>query len=171
MELFGKKFSNWWLLLLPAILLVCLPVLLMVFFAANNFAGAIIGPPAIWNRTRNWPSKQELAGHYVESERQWDQQKIGSDAVLDLRSDGSMRVSALPEELGTSRCTLSGSGNWSGPDQDHQLTLDLHSDGSIGSCESGSYSYLELVGQSKPYGLYWVLGDPDSGTGIWFKAR
>jgi hypothetical protein len=171
MQVFGRKFSNWWLLVLPPILLVCSPVLLILFFAANNFAGAIVGPPAIWNRTRHSPPREDLVGRYVESERHWDQPKIGPDATLDLKSDGSMNVRALPEELGTTSCTLSGAGKWSGPDEDQKLDLNVISDGSPGSCESGSYSFLELAGQSKPYSLYWVLGDPDSGTGIWLKMR
>ena len=82
-----------------------------------------------------------------------------------------MEVESLPVDSITSSCILSGTGQWSGPDEDQKLDLIVTSNGPPGSCESGSYSFLELVGHSKPYGLYWVLGDPDSGTGIWLKKQ
>lgn len=171
MQVFGKKISNWWLLGLSIILLVCSPVLLILFFAANSFAGAAIGPPVIWHRTWHSPPREDLVGRYRESERHWDQSKTGPEATLELRSDGSMSVRALPEEFRTTTCILSGTGKWNGPDEDQKLDLNLISDGSPGSCDSASYSLLELTGHSKPYGLYCVLGDPDSGTGIWLRKQ
>ena len=107
----------------------------------------------------------------MESERHWDQAKTGPDALLELHSDGSMKVSFLPDDSIGSSCVLSGTGTWSGPDGEQKINLTVNSDGAQGSCESGSYSFLELVGHSKPYTLYWVLGDPDSGTGIWLKRQ
>jgi hypothetical protein len=83
----------------------------------------------------------------------------GVGAALDLKSDGSMSVRDLPEELRTTSCTLSGAGKWSGPDEDQKLDLNVISDGSPGSCESGSYSFLELaevvvqIRRAAPYSL------------------
>jgi hypothetical protein len=171
MRVFGKQFSNWWLLLILPSLIICAPFLLILFFAANNFAGAIIGPPAIWNRTWNSPPRADLIGKYVESERHWDQPGPYSRVALELRADGSMSVSALPNDSITSTCILSGTGTWRGPDADQKLDLVYTSDGAVGSCKSDSYPFLELAGHSKPYELYWVLGDPDSGTGIWLRKR
>jgi len=170
-RVFGKKFSNWWLALLVPVLIACLPLLLMGFFVANDLAGALIGPPAIWNRTFHSPPRSDLAGQYVETERRWDRSTSGPGAEFELRADGSMRVSGLPQDAITSTCTLSGSGSWTGPNDDQQVDLIVDSDGSPGSCPSGAYQFLQLTGHSKPYGFYWVLGDPDSGTGIWFKRR
>jgi hypothetical protein len=171
MRVFGKQFSNWWLLLILPSLIICAPFLLIFFFAANNFVGAIVGPPAIWNRMWNSPPRGDLIGKYVESERHWDQPSPYSKAVLDLRADGSMSVSALPDDSIASTCILSGTGTWRGPDADQKLDLVYTSDGAAGSCKSDSYPFLELAGHSKPYELYWVLGDPDSDTGIWLKKR
>lgn len=169
MRVFGKQFSYWWFLLIAPVLIISSPLLLILFFAANNFAGAILGPPAIWNRTWHSPPRKDLVGRYIESERHWDQPDTHSKATLELRADGSMNVSALPDDSVTSTCILSGTGTWQGPDEDQKLDLIYISDGSAGSCKSGSYSFLELAGHSEPYDLYWVLGDPDSGTGIWLK--
>jgi hypothetical protein len=171
MRAFGRSFSKRWLLVLPAILLVCSPLLLFLFFVGNNLAGAIIGPPVIWNRPRHTPRREDILGHYEESERNWDRPKSGPDAMLDLKGDGSMTVRALPNEFGGTTCTVSGTGRWRGPDEDARLDLDVVSDGSPGSCKSDSYASIELAGQSRPYSLYWVLGDPDSGTGIWLKVK
>jgi len=49
------------------------------------------------------------------------------------------------------------------------LASNLPSDAELKTCVvSGE---LELAGHSQPYSLYLVIGDPDSGTGIWFKKR
>ncbi len=171
MQVFGRPISKWWLILLVPVLVVGAPMLLILFFAANNLARAIIGPPAIWNRPRHTPLREDLIGRYVESERHWDRAKTGPDAVLELKSDGTMRVRALPNDSITSTCTLSGSGRWTGPDENQHLDLMVTSDNAPASCESGSYSFLEIAGRSKPYDLYWVLGDPDSGTGVWMRKQ
>ena len=171
MQVGGRQFSKWWLLLLIPLFLASAPVLLILFFAGNDLIGAIIGPPAMWERTHNSPPREELVGRYKESKRTWDRPQNGPDAMVELREDGSMEVESLPDDSITGSCMLSGMGQWSGPDEDQKLDLIVTSNGAPGSCESGSYPFMELVGHSKPYGLYWVLGDPDSGTGIWFKKQ
>ncbi|SRR5579875_1702989 len=171
MEIFGRKISIWWLLLVPPVLLLAMPASMMLFFMGNHLAGAIIGPPAIWNRPRHTPPRLDLVGNYSEVERHWDKPTTLSPAILTLSADGTMHVTNLPFESGDRVCILSGNGNWSGPDGEQKMDLNLISDGSINSCESGSYSSIELAGRSKPYSLYWVLGDPDSGTGIWLKKN
>ena len=170
MQAFGKRFSNWWLLALVPIGLIALPVLLMGFFMANNLAGALFGPPAIWNRPWRVPPRDELVGHYMESERRLDESRPPAPASLTLQADGSMIVANLPADFGTSTCTLSGRGSWAGPDDDG-IRLTVVSDEHPGSCQTGSYGGLELAGHSKPYRLYWTVGDPDSGTGVWFRRR
>ncbi len=81
-----------------------------------------------------------------------------------------MTVANLPANFGTSTCTLSGTGSWAGPDDDG-IRLTVVSDEHPGSCKTGSYAGLELAGHSRPYRLYWIVGDPDSGTGVWFRRR
>jgi|GEM_PF-3317341 len=174
MRVFGKHLSKWWLLLFVPVLVLAWPVLLIGFFAANNLAGAILGPPALWERTLNSPPQAELVGFYAESERHWDRPEMSGHATLELHGDGSMNVSDLPNDGITSTCLLSGSGRWSGPTSTGDLVkidLVLVAKDAHGSCAPGSYSFLELVGHAKPYGFYWVLGDPDSGTGIWLKKQ
>lgn len=172
MQLFGRQLSNWWLLLIPPLLILAQPLLLMMFFMGNGLAGAIIGPPAIWNRTWHSPPRSDVVGKYLESGRHLhDQGNELPAANLTLESDGSMAVANLPLEFGETSCSLSGEGSWTGPDYDQQIGLNVTSNGAAGSCESGSYSFLELAGHSKPYKLYWVVGDPDSGYGIWLQRN
>jgi hypothetical protein len=168
MRAFGRQISKWWLV---PVLIVCSPVLLTFFLLGNNLAGAIFGPPAIWDVPYHHPSQDDLAGKYVEKERHWDRAKTGPDALFELKRDGTMTVRDLPADFGMSQCVLSGFGTWrTSGGQD--IGLDFTSDGAPGICESGWYaSALEVAGHSKPYRLYWVLGDPDSGTGIWFKRQ
>ena len=142
----------------------------MGFFMANNFAGAMFGPPAIWNRPWQIPPREDLVGNYMESERHLDDSSPPAAASLTLQADGSMAVANLPANFGASNCTLSGTGSWKGPD-DVGIRLTVVSDLNPGSCQSGSYAGLELAGHSKPYHLYWIVGDPDSGTGVWFRKR
>jgi hypothetical protein len=155
---------------LVPIALIASPILLMGFFMANNLAGAMFGPPAIWNRPWQIPPREDLLGDYMESERHLDDSSPPAAASLTLQADGSMTVANLPASFGTSTCTLSGTGSWKGPDDDG-IRLTVVSDQHSGSCESGSYAGLELAGHSKPYRLYWIVGDPDSGTGVWFRKR
>jgi len=106
----------------------------------------------------------------MESERHLDETRPPTAASLTLQADGSMTVANLPAEFGTSTCTLYGTGRWAGPDDDG-VRLTVVSDQHLGSCQSGSYAGLELAGHTKPYRLYWIVGDPDSGTGVWFRER
>jgi hypothetical protein len=172
MELFGKRISKWWLLVVVVAGVVCLPLILIGFFAANNLAGAILGPPAIWNRTWQTPPREDLVGSYEETHRRVENQIEINLATLSLEPEGSMVVSGLPYEFYPNTCLLSGKGTWSGPHgDDRSIDLTVVSDQSSGSCTSGSYSFLELTGHSKPYTLYWVIGDPDSGTGVWLSKK
>jgi hypothetical protein len=155
---------------LVPIAFIASPILLMGFFMANNLAGAMFGPPAIWNRPWQIPPREDLVGNYMESERHLDDSSPPAAASLTLQADGSMTVANLPANFGASTCTLSGTGSWKGPD-DEGIRLTVVSDLNPGSCQSGSYAGLELAGHSKPYRLYWIVGDPDSGTGVWFRNR
>jgi hypothetical protein len=155
------------MLLAIPILILGAPVLLMGFFAANNLAGAILGPPAMWERPSSTPPNQDIAGEYQESFRQTGDQTHGKAASLTLWADGTMAVDGLPYEFYPKTCTVSGTGRWNGPDgEDQQIYLVVTSKDGPGVCASGEYPGLEVTGRSKPYGLYWVIGDPDSGTGV-----
>ena len=171
MRILGRQSSNWWLLSIPPLLFVAAPALLMLFFLGNNLAGAVFGPPAIWNRTWHSPPRLDIVGEYSESERHLDHDNGRPPARLTLGADGSMIVNNLPFEFGTDSCILTGKGSWSGPNEEQEIDLNVVSDGSPGSCASDSYSFLQLAGHSRPYRFYWVVGDPDSGTGIWFHKN
>jgi hypothetical protein len=69
MRFFGRQVSKWWLLLLLPIATLGVLMLPFLFFAGNNLAGAIIGPPAIWNRPFEAPAHADLVGRYVETKR------------------------------------------------------------------------------------------------------
>ena len=171
MQALGRHISKWWLLLLVPVVLLGIPFLLLEFIVGSHIVGGVFGPPAIWERTRRSPPRGDLVGAYIEVERHWDHSKTGPNASLQLRSDGSMSVHTLPLDDGMHVCMLSGTGKWEGPRGDQELDLDLISDGAPDSCKSGNYGSLQLAGNSTPYRLYWVLSDPDSGTGIWLKRQ
>jgi hypothetical protein len=166
MRLFGRYFSRWWLLLLLPCMLLAAPALLMLFFMGNNLAGAIFGPPAIWNRPWDSPSRSDMVGRYSESSRRVENTIEMPKAHLALSADGSMIVTGLPYEFINESCVLSGNGTWRGPDSSGMIDLDFVSDGAPGSCKSSSYSFLEVTTLTKPHNLYWVIGDPDSGIGV-----
>jgi hypothetical protein len=150
------------LLLVPILVLVA-PMLLMGFFAGNQLVGAIIGPPAIWERPSLTPAHRDIVGDYHETRRTPAQAQV-IPTSLSLRDDGTMVVEGLPYEFYPKTCTLSGTGRWSGPDgEDQQIYLVITSKERPGVCVPGEYAGLEITGRSKPYGLYWVIGDPDSG--------
>lgn len=168
----GHPISAWWLLLLIPICALFLPVLLILFFAANNFAGAILGPPAIWNRPRHLPVPAALVGRYSESERSWSEM-ASPPATFELRSDGSAFAWNLPSEATLRTCVISGVGSWSGPDQEGQVRIDFTQSVTTDACHVAepAYASLALSGHSQPHSLYLIIGDPDSGTGIWFDIH
>ena len=173
MRVFGKHISAWWLLLAVPLLVLGAPVLLMGFFAANNLAGAVFGPPAIWERPTNTPAYQDIVGEYQETTRRTRNDRLhGTPASLTLRADGSMVVEGLPYEFYPNTCTISGTGRWEGPHGDEQqIYLFVTSKEGTGLCASGEYAMLEITGRSNPYGLYWIIGDPDSGNGVRLLRR
>jgi hypothetical protein len=152
------------------------PVFLMLFFMGNNLAGALFGPPAIWNRPWNSPQRSDQFGTYQETDRNLERTiESKQPASITLLTDGSMIVSSLPSQSELTTCTLSAKGFWGGP---YDGTIDIRfppdktvPDGGVATCDKTSYSSLQLTGRSKPYGLYMSVGDPDSGTGIWFKRK
>ncbi len=86
-----------------------------------------------------------------------------------------MIVSSLPSQSKLTTCTLSARGFWGGP---YGGKIDIRfppdkttSDGGAVTCDKSSYWSVQLTGRSRPYGLYMSVGDPDSGTGIWFKRK
>jgi hypothetical protein len=151
------------------ILLLGIPILLTGFFVANNLAGAILGPPAIWERPSNTPPYQDLVGEYQEISRRTEDATHGNASLI-LRADGTMVIDGLPYEFYPKSCIVRGTGRWNGPRSDDQridlvITHETHEEGPE-VCASGEYFGLEVTGHSKPYGLYWIIGDPDSGTGV-----
>lgn len=168
----GRTISRWWLLAVIPVCIVCLPALMILFFAANNFAGAILGPPAIWNRPWHRLQATVLVGRYGESERNWTEARSAPTA-LELRRNGSAVVSNLPSEADLHTCVLSGVGTWSGPDEDGRVNIAFGEALTSSECHvtDPAYAAFEVYGHSQPYGLYLVIGDPDSGTGIWFRKQ
>jgi hypothetical protein len=169
MKIRGRNISNWWFLAFGIFLVVASPIFLIGFFAANNFAGAIFGPPAIWDTPRETPKRDDLIGQYSETKRTWNDTGTKTSASVSLLADGTMTVHALPMDWPDS-CLLSGSGRWNGP-RDLKLSLTLTLPSTDNTCKLGEYEYIALAGHSKPYRLYWVIGDPDSGTGVWMARK
>ncbi len=171
MRFFGRNISRWWLIAAPPVLLMLLPGMLMLFFFGNNLAGAVFGPPAIWNRPWDSPQRADMFGTYLESRRNLDQAvEFKHPAVITLRDDGSMIVSDLPTQSELSGCTVSAKGFWGGPWGD---TIDIRFMPSQDkrACDRSEYWSIQIASRSKPYRLYMPVGDPDSGTGIWFEHK
>ena len=169
----GHQLSKWWCLLLVPAVLFGLPAVLMLIFLGNDIAGIIVGPPAIWNRTSQFPSRPYLVGSYQGTYSGADEGSAVVSASLLLNADGSAEVSGLPYEFYPMTCTLSGNGTWARQigDFDQKIDLRVTSDGKAGSFASGDYGSFMLAGHASPYKLYWVIGDPDSGTGLWMNRR
>ena len=171
MQVRGRQFSNWWLFLLLPLFVAIAPFLLILLLVGSSLAGAILGPPAIWNRPWHTPSPKDLVGQYVESERHGGPAWPYPIAQLEFHQDGTMIVRDLPLQSGTETCLLSGSGTWKGPGVWQKVDLIVNSTKAGSTCGTGYYSILELAGHSKPYNLYWAFGDADSGTGVWLKGN
>jgi hypothetical protein len=170
MRIRGRSFS---ILLAVVLLPIGVPLLLFSLFAVNDLAGVIFGPPAIWNRPWQAPAREDLVGAYTESERRSDHSGPHRKAQLELKADGTMVVSDLPsDDAEGTTCVLTGTGRWEGPDTERRVNLILVTD-RASSCvfATGAYSGFELAGHKKPYSLYWILGDPDTRTGVWFTRN
>jgi hypothetical protein len=107
MRILGRSISAWCLLLIVPICVLSLPALLILFFAANNFAHAIFGPPVIWDRPRHTPPVAALVGRYSESERSW-YTMTPPTAALELSGDRSASAWNLPSEAARRTCVISG---------------------------------------------------------------
>jgi hypothetical protein len=138
-------------------------------FYGNNLAGAGVGPPPLWNRPLNSPPRSDLVGTYQESERNLDRTSGTLPARITLEDDGLMTAFALPSQSELNTCIVSRKGFWGGP---YGGTIKIRFPAGVDKspCDNSSWS-LELAGHSKPYSLYMSVGDPDSGTGIWFRQR
>jgi len=188
MRIFKRQISNWWLVPVALLAIASIPLLLMLFFVGNNFVGAIIGPPFVLNITQHQPSNDVLAGTYKEVSRNlrsaYDNSNSvpqGSASIL-LEADGTGAVVNLPfEDDDFKLCVLSGIVSWNA-EKDTAVGVKINftviSDRPVyqgaracKSSNSGSFSFAELTGQSNPYGIYWDVGDPDSGTGLEFLQQ
>ena len=172
MKIRGRQIANGWLLVLGGAILLVSPFLLMGFFLANDLAGAILGPPAIWNRAWHAPAGGDLAGSYHESERHWKGGSPSIRASLQLNSDGTMTMNNFPNSDGELNCVMSGSGSWKMDDSQVDLILEKYDNSSTCKIEGLPYGImgaLAVAGHSKPYTLYRTLGDPDSGEGVWLR--
>jgi hypothetical protein len=169
MKILRWRLSNWWLLVLVPIAIISVPLLLFGLIVGGHVVGGIVGPPAIWNRPSKLPARADLAGSYRESKRHWQGHTATTPASLTLDSDGTMTVSNLPDSNGETDCILSGKGRWSGPDEHSGVVLFLQQNDNSATCKTGGYGSFEIAGRSTPNTLYWVLGDPDSGEGVWLQ--
>jgi len=175
MKILRWRFSNWWLSVIIPIGIILVPVFFFGLIVASHLAGAVLGPPAIWNRPLTTPSRSEIAGSYHEVKRVWQDGISGPHATLRLKDDGTMTVTNLPKSDGIESCMLSASGTW-GMSLDDVSGIDLtvlKTDSST-TCKLEGLPYgisgaFNIAGHRKPYSLYWILGDPDSGEGIWFN--
>jgi len=179
MKILKWHFSNWWLLLLATVLVISAPFLLLGFIVAGHIGGAVFGPPAIWNRPGRAIRSSDIAGSYHEAERQWQGGSPKIRASLQLSNDGTMTINNLPDSIpgsdGETNCLMSGSGRWGvSGDDDSQVDLTIEKYGASATCKIEGLPYsisgvLLVAGRSKPFKLYWILGDPDSGEGVWLS--
>jgi hypothetical protein len=63
MQIFARNISKWWRVAILPMPILAFPALLMLFSMGNNLAGAVFGPPALWNRP--WNSPPSLTSHFV----------------------------------------------------------------------------------------------------------
>jgi hypothetical protein len=121
---------------------------------------------------------RDVAGSYHETERRWQAGSPSVRATLQLNNDGTMTMNNVPDSAdGQTICLLTGSGRWSiSGDDDAGIDLFLEKYDSSATCKIGALPYgiggvLSVAGHAKPYSLYWILGDPDSGEGLWLRRN
>ncbi len=132
----------------------------------------MFGPPAVWDRPREMPLLDEIAGMYSERSRTLDRSFQGPKARVELNRDGTMRVRSLPyEQMTGTPCEISGTGTWYRSNDGEDFDLHLVAPEGTGACPVGDYGGFAVAGRKPPFSLYWIVSDPDSGTGVWLASN
>ena len=143
----------------------------MLYFMANDFAGGLFDPPAIWDRPWNAPQRSDLFGTYEEYKQSVGQKVGGSHAHISLNADGSASVDSLSSQDSSDTCTTSAEGSWSEYGEGKVELMFAAAGRKEQYAVKDAFFELEIAGRSKPYRLYMPVSDPDSGTGIWFRRE
>ena len=160
----------------PAVLItlaIIVGVLALPFlFGFVHSIGSLFGPPAIWDRPSAVARVEDLAGRYDESSRNLYPSYDGPKAAVELNRDGTMLVSHLPyQQIDQGYCELSGTGYWSGSSDGEHLDLQLVTAEGPNVCPPKRYAALAIAGHKRPFALFWIVSDPDSGTGVWLASN
>jgi hypothetical protein len=180
----GKR----WLWLIPGIpagilLLLLLPIALI---AGGNVAGSFFGPVNVWNRTTQIPPDADVAGVYRYSEGGSVNDPdfhvmVPDNSSFTLKPNHELVVHNLPKLDGFGKptgCAYNGTGKWGigGNGEGFSLNFDVTSalpanPGDLPSCTPEHFGAFDILGKSRPYRFWYVIGDPDTGEGILYKLR
>lgn len=184
----GKRKRWLWLLLIPGIPAAILCVLLLPFalMAGSQMMGALIGPVNVWNSTSKVPAEADVEGQYQLSKPEVvnagnSTVRIPGDSGFVLRANHELEVHDLPKFDGfgsSSGCAYNGTGRWSLDPNPAGVVLSLNittvlpaGTGDLPSCGPEYFGAFSVLGHSKPYRFWYVIGDPDSDQGLLYKLR
>jgi hypothetical protein len=136
----------------------------------------IVMGAACSGRPRAEPSKAELVGKYALTEipaaRRSQTSTDGPAATVQLEADGSFEIDGLPscfadDRAPSKRLTGTIAGQWSVTQLQGEYVLELLV--KSGPLQHGWNLGVEIRGRAAPFELYFVVGDPDTGTELVFS--
>jgi hypothetical protein len=175
--------KRWLLLLLIPVAIVAVPVLLFGMLIGTRLLSMVAGPVNIFNTPGHAPSAAEIAGYYRLSK---DVNRAPRGGILSERagfslgSDHRLEMTEMPafDGFGESlNCDYNGTGSWSSSsDGDVQLYLSIETStpsrpGKQTSCGATGSGGFEVLGHSRPYRIWYWIGDPDSEQGLTYELQ
>jgi hypothetical protein len=169
--------------LLPLIPAAIIAVLLLpaALFLGNGALSLVAGPVNTWNTPWRAPGATEIAGYYrisKENNRAPEGTVLPEHAAITLGADHRLEIIDVPafDGLGARLdCNYGGAGKWDFRGTNLFLSIDTVSPARPEDrpvCDPTSLSgVFEVLGHSRPYRLWYYIGDPDSWQGLTFELK
>jgi hypothetical protein len=169
------------LLLIPAAI-VAIAVILVAVMGSRALA-LVAGPVNIFNAPWHAPSATEIAGYYrlsKETNRPPEGNKLPRNAGIRLGKDHVLEITDVPSfgDFGAQpKCNYNGTGKWGFGGEGVKLYLNIDAStrsqpGDLPSCApAGLYGVFDVLGHSRPYRIWYWIGDPDSEQGLTFELQ
>jgi hypothetical protein len=176
--------KRWLLLLLIPLGLAAIPVLLFGMLLGTRLLSIVVGPVNIFNTPRHAPRAGEMAGYYrlsKEARRAPRGAKLSERSGFRLDADHRFEMTDVPSfgEFGEQpNCYYDVAGKWGLRDDGEGVILYLTMDeltpapGDRPLCApAGLYGVFEVLGHSRPYRIWYGIGDPDSDEGLTYVLQ
>ena len=175
--------KRWLLLLLIPVGIAAIPFLVFGMFIGTELLSMVAGPVNIFNTPRRAPSATEIAGYYRLSKKR-DRAPTGATlsehSGIRLGADHRLEMTDVPSFADPGErptCNYNGTGKCSFSD-DGEARLDLNVDestpprpGDLPSCGAAGLWLFEVLGHSRPYRIWYGIGDPDSEQGLTYELQ